>query len=137
MHQEGIVFKDKRYQEIFGLLLILFSVIVFLSLLSFHETDYSSLTRNNPVQNMIGPIGALLAHLLRSAFGLSSFIFVLLFSLSGWAVMKNVGLKNPSQTFPVSIQWPGVSINVRMPLISTRDMNEVRKYTHSTMKWVF
>ena len=76
--------QDKRYREISGILLSLAGIIVFCSIASYSEGDYRALVFNRSVSNIIGPVGALLAHLFRSAFGVASYMFVLMFFLSGW-----------------------------------------------------
>jgi DNA segregation ATPase FtsK/SpoIIIE-like protein len=86
---EGAVFKDKRYREISGVLLFLAGIIFLLGIVSYIQTDYRALVFNRPVLNLIGPVGALLGHIFRSAFGLSSYLFVMMLFLSGWAVFKN------------------------------------------------
>jgi len=83
------VFKDKRYREISGVLLFLAGIIFLLGLSSYVKTDYTALVFNRPVSNLIGPFGALLGHIFRSAFGLSSYLIVMMLFLSGWAVFKS------------------------------------------------
>lgn len=83
------MFKDKRYREISGVLLFLTGIIFLLGIASYIQTDYRALVFNRPVSNLIGPVGALLGHIFRSAFGLSSYLFVMMLFLSGWAVFKN------------------------------------------------
>ncbi len=83
------MFKDKRYTEISGVLLFLAGIIFLLGISSYVQTDYRALVLNRPVSNLIGPVGALLGHIFRSAFGLSSYFFILILFLSGWAVFKN------------------------------------------------
>ncbi len=76
--------QDKRYREISGVLLFLAGIIVLFSITSYNQADYRSLVFNRPVSNIIGPVGSLISHLFRSAFGLASYIFVLMFFLSAW-----------------------------------------------------
>jgi len=83
------VFKDKRYREISGILLFLVGLIFFLSIASYNHTDYRALVLNRSVSNLIGPVGALLSHIFRSAFGLSAYMFIIMVFLSGWSVFKN------------------------------------------------
>lgn len=83
------MFKDKRYREISGVLLFLAGIIFLLGISSYIQTDYTALVYNRPVANMIGPIGALIGHIFRSAFGLSSYIIAMMLFLSGWAVFKS------------------------------------------------
>jgi len=83
------VFKDKRYREISGVLLFLAGIIFFLGITSYVQTDYRALVLNRPVSNLIGPIGSLLGHIFRSAFGLSSYFIIMMLFLSGWSTFKN------------------------------------------------
>ena len=80
--------EDKRYREISGVLLFLAGIIVLFSLATFSQNDYRSVVFNRPVENIIGPVGALIAHLFRSAFGIASYIFILMFFLAGWAEFR-------------------------------------------------
>ena len=82
------MFKDKRYREISGVLLFLTGIIFLLGIISYVQTDYRALVFNRPVSNLIGPFGALLGHIFRSAFGLSSYFFVMMLFLSAWAIFK-------------------------------------------------
>lgn len=81
--------QDKRYREISGILLFLTGIIVLFSIASYNQGDYRALVFNRSVSNIIGPVGALLAHLFRSAFGVASYIFVLMFFLSAWSQFRN------------------------------------------------
>ena len=82
------MFKDKRYREISGVLLFLLGIIFLLGISSYAQTDYRALVFNRPVSNIIGPFGALLGHIFRSAFGISSYFFIMMLFLSGWAIFK-------------------------------------------------
>jgi len=93
---EGAVFKDKRYREISGVLLFLAGIIFLLGIVSYVQTDYRALVFNRPVSNLIGPVGALLGHIFRSAFGLSSYLFIMMLFLSGWAIFKNGDISSVS-----------------------------------------
>ncbi len=81
--------QDKRYREISGILLFLAGTIVLCSIAGYSQGDYRALVFNRSVSNIIGPVGALLAHLFRSAFGVASYIFVLMFYLSAWSQFRN------------------------------------------------
>ena len=70
------MFKDKRYQEICGIVLILLGAFLFFSLISFSVSDYRSLGTESPVGNILGPLGATASHALRSVLGISSYIIV-------------------------------------------------------------
>lgn len=82
------MFDDRRYREIFGLLLLVLSILVLLSLMSYHIGDYSMLSKNRSVTNMIGPVGAALSHFLRTAFGYSSYFIFFIMVITGWSILK-------------------------------------------------
>lgn len=84
--------KETRYREIAGILIMFFSLILLLSLGSFHARDEEMLLLNRPVQNLIGPFGAWLAGHLRAAFGLSAYLIAALFGLAGWEVLRRGGI---------------------------------------------
>ena len=81
--------KDKRYKEICGILIFLVGIILFLSIASYVHTDYNALVLDRSVSNLIGPAGALFAHIFRSAFGITSYIFTIMIFISGRAVFKH------------------------------------------------
>jgi DNA segregation ATPase FtsK/SpoIIIE-like protein len=85
---EEQVFDDRRYREIFGLLVLVLSILVLLSLMSYHIGDYSLLLKNRSVANMIGPAGAALSHFLRTAFGYSSYFIFFIMVIAGWSILK-------------------------------------------------
>lgn len=87
------MFKDKRYQEIFGIVLILLSLMLLLSLFSFNINDYQLIYENRPIHNLIGPTGAFISHFLRTVFGLASYIFVAIIYITGWGIIKNKCMK--------------------------------------------
>ncbi len=86
------MFRDRRYQEITGIVLILISCIIFLSLFSFQQQDYTLMKENSPVGNIIGPLGAWLSWLLRAAFGVASYLIAAIFALAGWSVIKKASV---------------------------------------------
>jgi len=82
------VFRDRKYQEIAGVILILFSVILLISLFTYNSADYRLIADHSPVYNLIGPLGSLFSHLLRSAFGIAAYFFPLMFGIAGWCVVR-------------------------------------------------
>lgn len=86
------MFSDRRHQEILGVILLLFVVILFFSLSSFSITDFSRLAENKPVQNTIGPFGSWLSNFLRTAFGFASYMLCLIFTIAGWYMIRKGGL---------------------------------------------
>jgi S-DNA-T family DNA segregation ATPase FtsK/SpoIIIE len=83
------VLKDKRHREIFGIFIFLVGIILFLSIASYVNTDYKAVVLSRDVSNLIGPVGALFAHLFRSAFGITSYIFTIMIFISGWTLFKH------------------------------------------------
>ncbi len=81
--------KDKRYKEISGVLLFLAGIIFLLGISSYVQTDYTALVFNRAVSNLVGPIGALIGHIFRSAFGISSYILAMMIFLSSWSVFEH------------------------------------------------
>ena len=63
--------------------------MLFLSLVSYRGGDYESLTNSVSVKNVIGPLGALISHGLRTAFGLSSYMLTGIFVLSGLSFIRH------------------------------------------------
>ena len=85
-----VLFKDKRFQEICGALVILGGIILFLSLVSFSPGDEKHLFRQGGVKNLIGPLGAVLAYGLRISFGYASYIFCIAVLWAGSAVFRSL-----------------------------------------------
>lgn len=82
------MFKDKRYQETAGILLILLSILIVLSLVSFNQNDYT--TQNvNKASNLIGIFGSFLSYYLRILFGLSSYIFAVISAIAGYRLIRD------------------------------------------------
>ena len=78
---------SNRMAEIVCLVLWGFAIIIFLSLATFHISDYDALS-NAPVGNMLGPLGVIIAQVLRISFGLASFCTVAILILTGWGLAK-------------------------------------------------
>ncbi len=83
------MFKDKRKREISGILLIFFSIILFLAVFTFNIHDMQLLHKNKEINNIAGPAGAIISYYLRLSFGISSYLIVLMFGLTGWRILKN------------------------------------------------
>lgn len=82
------MFRDRRYQEAAGVFIILCSIILLLSLLSFSAGDFGLLSGGNSVNNIMGPVGAYLGDFLRGAFGYPSYILVAVFAVAGWRILQ-------------------------------------------------
>lgn len=91
----------KQHRFLFGCFLVLFSVALFLSMVSFFiywqedQSAVNSLTnRSVDVKNWLGKVGAYLADLfLYKGFGIASFLLVRLFFMSGIYLILNLSLK--------------------------------------------
>ena len=91
----------KQHKIVFGSLLVLTSIALLLSFISFYlygQEDQSAVAqltdRNETVQNWLGKFGAFLADaIVYKGFGLSSFLFVRLIFLSGLFLILGISLR--------------------------------------------
>ncbi len=109
--------KDERIAKISGLLLLLLSLYLFVAFFSFLLTwknDQSVVAgaspaiifdaENNKVENWLGIIGALTAHLfIHKWFGIASFIFIFLFFILGYKILFKVSLLNIRRSLAYSL----------------------------------
>jgi len=77
-----------------GLLLLLVSALLFLSLATWHATDPSLNTSTDPVathaaRNWIGPFGAVISDLMLQVIGISSFLVPIWIGGLGWTWMRS------------------------------------------------
>jgi S-DNA-T family DNA segregation ATPase FtsK/SpoIIIE len=92
---------SKQYKIVLGALLVLFSIALLLTIVSYYihgQADQSAVNqltdRTEIVQNWLGKFGAFLANLIvYQGFGLASFIFVRLFFLTGVFLVLEISLK--------------------------------------------
>jgi DNA segregation ATPase FtsK/SpoIIIE, S-DNA-T family len=97
----------KEHKVIFGSLLLLFSIALLLSFISFYiygQQDQSTITklgsRTETVHNWLGELGVFLSDLLvYRGFGIASFLFVRLFFLTGLFLMLSIPLKKLKNTW--------------------------------------
>ena len=82
------MFSNRQYKEVAGILLILISIILLLSLISFNTGDIKLLAESKSVKNIIGPFGAYFGNFLRSTFGYLSFISVIIFAIAGLNILR-------------------------------------------------
>lgn len=85
--------RERLYQEIAGIIILLVSVMMFLSLASYNIMDYDLLAANRPVNNLIGPFGAWISSALRTVFGYSAFLLCCIVGLTGWNMVRNGDVK--------------------------------------------
>ena len=80
--------RNRRLNELVGLLVLASAVLLFLSLVSYHPTDPSLDTVGaGPVRNWIGPAGAFIGDLLLQVEGVSAFLLPILLGALGWTWM--------------------------------------------------
>jgi DNA segregation ATPase FtsK/SpoIIIE, S-DNA-T family len=93
--------KHPRFNEAVGLILLTITVLVLLSLISYHPTDPSlNVSRHSlddsSVQNFIGGFGSTLADLLLQALGYPAFLLPLIFAIFGWKWLRSKQVEHPS-----------------------------------------
>jgi len=110
-------FKDTRVHKTFGLFLCLFSIFLLISFISYFftwENDesflsgsfYNFFTTNEPVSNWMGRFGALLSDIfIKRWFGVASFIFLLLFFITGFKLFLKINLLPLGKTFRHALFW--------------------------------
>jgi DNA segregation ATPase FtsK/SpoIIIE, S-DNA-T family len=107
--------KSERTHKIFGLLLMLLSVYIFIAFISFIFTwkqDQSVIAgswwnlftdSSIKVENWLGKLGAILSHtFIHKWFGVSSFFFVLLFFITGFRILFKSNILPLKKTFAYS-----------------------------------
>ncbi len=92
--------RHPRLNEAVGLVLIAVTVLVLLSLVSYHPNDPSlnvsrDLIRGSPAQNFIGKFGSTLADLLLQIMGYPAFLLPVIFSIFGWKWLRSQRIENP------------------------------------------
>ncbi|HEX4067580.1 MAG TPA: DNA translocase FtsK [Acidobacteriaceae bacterium] len=82
--------RNRRLNELVGLLVLALAVLLCLSLLSYHSSDPSLDTvGSGSVRNWIGPAGAFLSDFLLQIEGLAAFILPLILGALGWTWMRS------------------------------------------------
>src|SRR5688500_5970385 len=90
----GVKVRHSRVNEIFAVILLAISVLIFLCLISYNPSDPTFNTASSQkVQNWIGMVGANLAEALFSAVGLVAYIFPALLALIAWRVFQSESLR--------------------------------------------
>jgi len=108
-------FKDERYRKIIGAALILFAAFLLLSFTSylitwkqdynyFDDSFFKMLFNSSiKVENWMGRLGALIANLfIKKWFGIASYLFVLLFFISGIRLLLKVSIIPVWRTYKYS-----------------------------------
>ncbi len=79
-----------KKQEIIGILLIVFAVLIFLSILSYHTQDWPNSSSRQIVHNWMGLAGAATAHyLILYTIGYPIIVFPLLIFIFGWRLLTH------------------------------------------------
>jgi S-DNA-T family DNA segregation ATPase FtsK/SpoIIIE len=79
--------ENDRRQEVLGILIMAFALLVFLSLISYHASDYPNSGSPQTIKNWLGIAGASISHILYVyTIGYSSLIFPFLLFLLGWTI---------------------------------------------------
>ncbi|HET7348382.1 MAG TPA: DNA translocase FtsK [Acidobacteriaceae bacterium] len=82
--------RNRRLNELVGMLVLASATLLFLSLVSWHPTDPSFNTVGpGPVRNWIGPVGAHISDLLLQFEGLSAYLLPLLIGGLGWTWLRS------------------------------------------------
>ena len=88
--------RNRRLNELIGLLVLASAALLFLSLVSYHPTDPSLNTvGSTPVQNWIGPAGAYLSDFILQIEGVSAFLVPILIGALGWTWMRSRPASSP------------------------------------------
>jgi S-DNA-T family DNA segregation ATPase FtsK/SpoIIIE len=88
--------RNRRLNELIGLLVLASAALLFLSLVSYHPTDPSLNTvGSTPVHNWIGPAGAYLSDFILQIEGVSAFLVPILIGALGWTWMRSRPASSP------------------------------------------
>lgn len=93
------VFSIEKKQKVLGIFLVVFSLLVLLSILSYSRSDEAFLTnrlsdvvgeRSESTHNLVGLVGAYVAYfLVNSIFGINSIIFPVILFIWGYSIVVN------------------------------------------------
>jgi S-DNA-T family DNA segregation ATPase FtsK/SpoIIIE len=82
--------RNRRLNELVGLLVFASAILLFLSLISYHPTDSSLNTVGfGPARNWVGPAGAYIGDFLLQMEGASAFMLPILLGALGWTWMRS------------------------------------------------
>ena len=127
-------FKDQRLRKIFGLLLVIIAFYLFLSFSSYlvnWKTDDSLINDRTfniellgdsqlKAQNLMGRLGAITAHLfIKKWFGISSFLFTLMFFVVGFKLMTRISVLPVWKTLRYSF-FSMIWLSVALGFVFTR-----------------
>src|SRR5688500_5488632 len=93
----GVTTRHSRLNEILAVVLLVISVLIFLSLVSWNESDWSlngtGFGGNHKTQNWIGVVGAVISDLFFQGIGIVAYIFPALLALIAWRVFQSESLR--------------------------------------------
>jgi S-DNA-T family DNA segregation ATPase FtsK/SpoIIIE len=90
----GVTTRHSRLNEIIAVVLLAVSVLIFLCLVSYNQSDPTFNTASSQkVQNWIGVVGANFAEALFSLVGLVAYIFPALLALIAWRIFQSESLR--------------------------------------------
>ena len=88
-------FINKRIIEIIGLLIVLLSFFLLLSLLTYYSEDqYFSSQENIKIHNLLGSYGSFVSDLILQSFGIISFLFCVTVFFTGIFIIKDKKLES-------------------------------------------
>ncbi|TVR42318.1 MAG: DNA translocase FtsK [Bacteroidia bacterium] len=114
----GDFFKNRRLQKAIGLFFLLLSIFLLLAFSSYlfswkaddailngRALNWELLTDTSvQADNMMGRLGAIMSHLfIKQWFGISSFLFLLIFFLWGFRLLTNIRLLHLGRTLAISL----------------------------------
>ncbi len=85
------MFRKIQYREVSGVVLFLLSIILFLAIISYTDSDFARLFQGSKIHNLIGSFGALVSHYGRAGFGMVSYLFSLIFLFLGISIIRGTG----------------------------------------------
>ncbi len=123
----AIVFLNKRFKELTGVLIALLACSICFALMSYNPTDPSLNTAANKLfSNWLGLPGALVSDFLFQTVGIASFLLPAILAAWGWRIMRHKGLKRkwiritmlPVSLFLATISLAGANVGTGWPLKS-------------------
>jgi len=100
---------NRRFNELVGLLILVFATLLLLALVSYAPADpsWDTATASHRPHNWVGPVGAFGADILFQVFGVASFLFVVALASFGRQWFRP--LSPLKAAVPPSPAWPGLS----------------------------
>ena len=84
---------NTRWWEIFGVMMMMLALLIFIALISYHPSDYPNSGSRDQIMNWVGEAGAIIAYNLHVyTIGYACLIFPVLIFLFGWYLFLQRGL---------------------------------------------